>query len=162
MRISWDAISYSDVQGGYPGVGNLDTDPLCDADGRPQSGSPCIDAGVNNAVPADLLDLDDDGDTIERVPVDVDGHHRFMDDDATVDTGCGPIVVDMGAYEFSGEPVHPVLIGDVDLDGTVGADDLNAVLGAWGACGPACCRADVNFTRDVDFVDLLIVLDNWS
>lgn len=155
-------VTYSDVQGGYEGVGNIDADPLCDEDGRPQAGSPCIDAGANNAVPADLLDLDSDGDTAERLPIDLDGNHRFMDDGATEDTGCGPIVVDMGAYEFPGEPVHPVLIGDIDLDGIVGFNDLVQVLGEWGECDPTCCLADVNFTWEVDFNDLLIVLDNWS
>ncbi|MFH1739372.1 MAG: right-handed parallel beta-helix repeat-containing protein, partial [bacterium] len=42
-------ISYSDIQSGYPGVGNIDADPLfIDADNGDfhlQNGSPCIDAG---------------------------------------------------------------------------------------------------------------------
>ena len=70
---------------------------------------------------------------IERVPVDLDGNHRFMDDGATEDTGCGPIVVDMGAYEFPGEPMHPVLIGDIDGDGTIGLWTSSRCLGP-GAC----------------------------
>jgi len=42
-------VTYSDVQGGYPGLGNIDADPLfVDAVGGDyhlQAGSPCLDAG---------------------------------------------------------------------------------------------------------------------
>ncbi|MBU0718193.1 MAG: right-handed parallel beta-helix repeat-containing protein, partial [Planctomycetes bacterium] len=68
---------------------------------RLSAGSPCIDAGNNTAVPADKLDLDDDGNTTEPIPFDLDGSPRFQDDLATVDTGNGaPPIVDMGAYEY--------------------------------------------------------------
>ncbi len=97
-------VTYSDVQGGFPGVGNIDADPLFfDADGpdnipgtpddnlRLLGGSPCIDAADNTAVPA-------------GVTTDLDGFGRFVDDPATSDTGNpgppGPIV-DMGPYEYS-------------------------------------------------------------
>ena len=67
-------------------------------------GSPAIDAADNTAVPADSADLDDDGDTDEPVPVDLDGNPRFVDDPDTPDTGnpdgINPIV-DMGAFEFN-------------------------------------------------------------
>ena len=62
-------VTYSDVQGGYPGVGNIAADPLfTDADGpddvvgtlddnvRPQTGSRAIDAGDGGACPATDLD----------------------------------------------------------------------------------------------------------
>jgi len=40
-------ITYSDVQGGYPGIGNIDSDPLFigGEDYHVTEGSPCIDAG---------------------------------------------------------------------------------------------------------------------
>ena len=111
------ALTYTDIQGGWSGTGNIDGDPrfrdpdgpdddantFADNDYRLSSGSPCIDAGSNGAVPADASDLDDDGDTTEPIPWDLDGHPRFVDDVGMPDTGMGPPpIVDMGAYEFQG------------------------------------------------------------
>ncbi len=86
--------------GGYPGTGNLNTNPLfADANGpddifgttdddlRLLPGSPAIDAGDNSLVPVEIT-------------TDLDGNLRFADDPDTVDTGSGtPPIVDMGAYE---------------------------------------------------------------
>ncbi len=114
---NWNAattVNYSDIQGGWPGIGNIDTDPLfvrypddggtgwgddpCTpgvneaedddfGDLRLTLGSPCIDAGDNSAVPA-------------GVAFDLDGNNRFFNDPHTFDTGIGsPPIVDMGAYE---------------------------------------------------------------
>lgn len=109
-------VTYSDVEGGWTGSGgnNLNEDPLfVDAAGPDEeygtedddlhllSGSPCLDAGDNLAVPLDDADLDNDGDTSEPVPVDLDGARRFIDDPSSPDTGNGtPPIVDMGSYEF--------------------------------------------------------------
>jgi len=113
-------IGYSDVQGwtgALGGVGNFGADPLfIDADGeddidgtedddlRLSWGSPCIDAGDNTAVPADVADLDGDGDTAEPTPLDLNWLPRFVDDPNTPDTGVNvpgiPEIVDMGAYEY--------------------------------------------------------------
>jgi hypothetical protein len=97
-------VTYSDVQGGWPGTGNIDADPVfVGAYGRLLPGSPCIDAADNTAVPADTEDLDGDGDTTEPIPIDLEGNPRFVDDVDTLDTGLGdPPIVDMGAYEFQG------------------------------------------------------------
>lgn len=117
-------VSYSCVQGGWTGaggVGNIDKDPrFVDADGadnvpgtldddlRLGHGSPCIDAGDNEAVPPDTADLDGDGDTAEPMPLDVGGTLRFLDDPFTDDSGNGvPPIVDMGAYEFD-RSEHPI------------------------------------------------------
>ncbi len=102
MRV---VVQYSDVQGGWPGAGNIDADPLFvdpgSGDYRLSSSSPCIDAGDNAAVPSDSTDLDGDGDMDEPIPFDLDGNPRFVDDPDTEDTGNGtPPIVDMGAYEF--------------------------------------------------------------
>jgi hypothetical protein len=97
-------ISYSDVQGGWLGPGNINSDPLfvdpCGGDLRLLPASPCIDAGDNTAVPADSADLDGDSDTTEPIPFDLAGHLRFVDQADVPDTGNGTApIVDMGAYE---------------------------------------------------------------
>lgn len=156
-------VTFSNVQGGWPGVGNIELDPMLDAGFRPLPGSPVIDAGANNAVPLDALDLDDDGDIKERLALDLGSNPRFADDPDTADSGCGePVQVDMGAFEYQGVPWHPMLVGDVDGDGMVGFSDLLEVLSAWGECDPECCLADVDFSWEVNFDDLLTVLSNWS
>jgi predicted outer membrane repeat protein len=84
-------VSYSDVQGGFGGTGNISSDPRFvnpgGGDWRLGSGSPAVDAGNNAAVPAGIT-------------TDLAGLPRFFDDPAVPDTGLGtPPVVDMGAYE---------------------------------------------------------------
>jgi T5SS/PEP-CTERM-associated repeat protein len=109
------AASYSLVEGGWPGPGNVDADPMfVDAEGtcddndyRLAVGSPAIDAGDNTALPPDDADLDGDGDVLEPTPLDLDGLSRRADDHCAPDTGSGgPPVVDMGAYE-----ARPVIDG---------------------------------------------------
>ncbi len=64
------------------------------------AGSPCVDAGDNAGVPVDVLDLDRDGDSSERLPFDRIGSPRFVDDPVAADVGDGVApIVDMGAYE---------------------------------------------------------------
>jgi hypothetical protein len=64
-------------------------------------GSPCLDAADNDNVPADTNDLDNDGNTTEPIPFDLDGSPRFVDHPLIPDTGNGtPPIVDMGAYEY--------------------------------------------------------------
>jgi hypothetical protein len=95
------AVMYSDIQGGWLGIGNLDIDPLfVDPDGpdgragtrdddlRLSQGSPCIDAGDAAALPKDATDLDGDGDTEEPLPRDCQGNDRVAGGE-----------VDLGAYE---------------------------------------------------------------
>ena len=93
-------VSYSNIQGGLSGVGNIDVDPLFldprgpdgfvgtqDEDFRLSANSPCIDAGDNSAV---------------TVTTDLAGNARIVD------------TVDMGAYEFQG--THLIYV-DVDATG---------------------------------------------
>ncbi|PNW37119.1 UNVERIFIED_CONTAM: hypothetical protein BEN50_01975 [Euhalothece sp. KZN 001] len=95
---SSSTVTYSVVENGYSGTGNLDTDPLFIAplsnDVRVEEGSPTIDAGTPSSLPTDNLDLDGDGDTSEALSVDLLGNERL--------TGSS---VDMGAYEFGAAPV---------------------------------------------------------
>jgi hypothetical protein len=71
---------------------------LTDAgDPRLRVGSPGLDAGLAAYLPADLWDLDEDGDTTEVLPIDLLGQPRVQDAE-----------VDLGAYEggviVAGEP----------------------------------------------------------
>ena len=99
-QISSATVTYSNVQGGWEGVGNIDTDPCfadpCTGDYHLRPVSPCIDAGDNNSIPADTADLDGDGNTAEPIPLDLDGNPRTVDGDND-----GNSVVDMGAYEYN-------------------------------------------------------------
>ncbi len=81
------AVTYSDVAGGYAGVGNLDLDPRFvgpeDADYRLAADSPGLDAADGTAAP----------------PTDFSGQPRF-DQPAVPDTGAGsPPYADLGAFE---------------------------------------------------------------
>ncbi|MGB2986887.1 MAG: right-handed parallel beta-helix repeat-containing protein [Phycisphaerae bacterium] len=85
-------ITHSDVAGGWPGVANINSDPLfvdvSKNDYRIQDASPCRDAGQNAALPADVADISLDGNTTEVLPYDLALNPR-VDGDS----------VDMGAYE---------------------------------------------------------------
>ena len=161
------SVSYSNVQGGWPGTGNIDANPLFvdpdNDDFRLMPGSPAIDAGNNWGVPIDENDFDEDGILCELFPVDLDGNPRFNADEADFDPGCGvPVVVDMGAYEYQFDPVENVVFADLNADGAVGVADLLGLLASWGPCAKGCCLADLDLDGDVGLPDLLALLANWG
>ncbi len=87
-----ERVSYTIVQGGMDGTGNLDADPnLVDVAGgnfAPAAGSPCIDAGNNRGAASGAL-------------LDFAGRSRLADDPETADTGAGSApIIDLGAVEF--------------------------------------------------------------
>jgi predicted outer membrane repeat protein len=96
------SVTYSCVDGGYVGVGNVDfCEPaFVDADGIDNMAgtidddlgllptSDCIDVGYNAALPADLHDVDQDNNTSETLPIDLVGNPRVVN-----------TTVDIGAYE---------------------------------------------------------------
>lgn len=49
-------------------------------------------------------------------------------------------------------------LGDLDVDGAVGATDLAILLGAWGGSG----AADIDGNGAVDAADLAILLGAWG
>ncbi len=138
-------VNHNAIQGGWTGgTGNITLNvsnrPLfVDADGEDDTygtedddlhlaaGSPCLDAGDQTLLPADVADLDGDGDTGEATPFDLDGNARVVGD-----------YVDMGAYEGAvgpaNEPPTAVAGGDqaihagviVFLDGSASFDDNDA------------------------------------
>ncbi len=133
------SLSYTDIDGGWPGEGNIDADPLfVDPDGpddvpgteddnlRLSPGSPCINTGDPGYVP-------------EPGETDLDGHARVL---------CER--VDMGPYEFG--------IGDYDCDQAVDLTDFanweSCFTGpAAGPCPEGCEAFDFDFDSDVDLED---------
>ncbi|MHC4304350.1 MAG: right-handed parallel beta-helix repeat-containing protein [Planctomycetota bacterium] len=141
------SITYSLIEEGAAGVGNISGDPMFvdpgSGDYRLMSDSPCIDAGDNTAVP-------------EGITTDLDGNPRFVDDPDTLDTGNGdPPIVDMGAYEF--QTGCPWDCG-MPADGQVSVVDFLALLATWGEVGGPC---DVN-GGSVDVTDFLALLAFWG
>ena len=118
------AVSYSDVQGGWTGTGNIDADPLfvdaLNGDLHLQAGSPAMDNGDQTLLPAGIT-------------TDLDGNARVV--------GAN---VDMGAYEFQGatsnnapvaDPGGPYLGAvntDIAFDGSGSSDeDGDPLTYAW-------------------------------
>ena len=155
-------VYYTNIQGGWFGSGNIDDDPLMTPDGRLSAGSPCIDAGRNERMPEDLLDLDGDGDTEEPLPVDLAGNPRFLDDLGMPDTGYAGVtglpIVDMGAYEFQ----DITCLGDIDGDGSIGLSDLAQLLGHYGQTGVSYYEGDLDVDGDVDLDDLAEFLSRYG
>jgi len=103
-------VGYSNVAGGWPGVGNIDRDPFFidpeNNDYRVQANSPCIDSGSPTGPATDL-----DG---NPRPVDVLGIGRD-----------GPGAYDMGCYEFQ------LPKADLNSDGRIDAHDLFLFEDQW-------------------------------
>ena len=114
------AVSYSDIQGGYSGMNNINAVPQFEG-GATEYGilasSPCRDTGDDDALPSDVANLDWDSDTGETLPLDLAGLWRVA--------GTG---VDVGAYEYS--------------DCTSNADCTGGELCCTGLCQPCCDDAD--------------------
>lgn len=135
-------ISYSNIQGGFAGEGNIDADPLfvdpTSSDYRLQPGSPCIDAGDLVAgffYPAE----------------DLDGSPR---------TSC--FLIDMGAYEFITDDCGFVR-GDANVDDSIDIADAISVLAALFTPGMdiSCAdAADANDDGAVDIADSISILDH--
>jgi predicted outer membrane repeat protein len=162
------AIGYTNLPGSQPAIykdynshiiwypGNIDLDPMLMEDGHLRSGSPCIDAGNNTLVPADFADLDNDDNTFEPLPFDLDNHPRIADGDCNDTT-----IVDMGAYEFD-----YAYAGDFDSQCDVDFVDYAIFALAWltepgdAQWNPAC---DISVPADnhIDWNDFDVFANNW-
>jgi predicted outer membrane repeat protein len=132
-------VLYSDIQGGYSGVGNINADPFFvdPANGNFQltANSPCIDAGNDDKIVAGLPDLN--------------GCPRIQGKSA-----------DMGAYEFGDctpPPPPPPPFGDLNFDGEVDHDDIEVLLNVIGSC-----NGDNTFNGVINVDDLLNVINGWG
>lgn len=132
------AFDWSNVEGGWPGIGNLAADPLfATAGNRPYAlgeGSPCIDAG----------------DPAFTAPGarDIAGAARLWDGD-----GDTTMRVDIGAYEFRS------VLGDFDGDGLVTGSDIKLLAGNLGlSAGAWWSDGDLDGDEDVDCDDLVLLL----
>jgi hypothetical protein len=129
-------INYSDIQGGYAGIGNIDSDPLFGVDGYHLTNqSPCVGTGDPNYTP----DMNE---------TDIDGEPRFVGGR-----------IDMGADEF-------VCIGDFDGDGQENFVDYAVLAYAWLSepndynWGLNCDISEPN-DNVIDERDLAVFCENW-
>jgi len=135
------------VQNGYTGTENISQDPLfADSSAgnfRLWPGSPCIDAGDNDAIPT-------------GVTTDLDGRDRSADGDCD-----GWAIVDMGAYEFDW-----AYVGDFSGDCDVDFEDFSIFAATWQReegevqFNAAC---DISIPRDgvIDLADLQVFVKYW-
>ena len=88
-------MTYTDVQGGLAGLGNINSDPdfedAAGGDYRLTSNSPCIDRGFGDDlvnIYIDSFDLNQEGDLSEPTP-DLDLDCRVVDDPNVTNRGVG-------------------------------------------------------------------------
>ncbi|MBK7874831.1 MAG: right-handed parallel beta-helix repeat-containing protein [Planctomycetes bacterium] len=122
-------VTYSCVQGGLAGTGNISAAPLFvdapNGDFHLLAGSPGIDAGSNTALPA--------GTTTDR-----SGAPRLADDPATIDTGLGTApIVDLGAFEYQPPLFRAFCAGD----GTLSDHTTDCPCANFGASGNGCANS---------------------
>ncbi|MBL8898134.1 MAG: hypothetical protein JNM84_10930 [Planctomycetes bacterium] len=140
-------VAYSVVQGGWPGLGNLDVDPgFVGSGAQPYAlgaGSPCVDQGdpLLAIAPAerDLAGAcrawDGDGDALARV--DRGAYERLAPrGDLDGDGAIGALDLQLLVAHLHLSSGARVADGDLDGDGDVDPDDLQALLASWGlGCG---------------------------
>ncbi|MFN0137425.1 MAG: IPT/TIG domain-containing protein [Phycisphaerae bacterium] len=145
------SASYSLVQGGVSGDGNIDAAPRfvsAPSDLALGSNSPAIDAGSNALVSAGVAN-------------DLLGQPRFFNDTNVPDTGSGSSpLVDMGCLErkTQGDPMCPA---DINGDQAIKLTDLAILLTHFGGAGmPG--EGDVDGDGVITLADLAILLSAFG
>ena len=132
-------VTYSCVQGGFMGQGNIPSDPSFVAkdsnDFHLKFNSLCIDANTTTWTPPS-------GET------DIDGEYRKLDGNRDGDPN-----VDMGADEYFDN-------GDFNYDGTVNFKDYSKLAKVWGTNQNGTIY-DLKPSNSIDYWDLDILVDNW-
>jgi len=150
------SVSYSDVQHGYPGPGNIDADPVfadsANGDFHLKSIAGRIDAGGENwlyddRVTSPCIDAGNPGCALGDEPETIDNTR-----------------INMGAYGGTGQasrsPENWALPGDLTNDGGVDFKDY-AVFARYWSDSAACVPADLDLTGSVDFFDFSVLIEQW-
>jgi len=149
---STPVITYSDVQGGWPGEGNIDEDPLFAgvADYHILAGSPCIDSGTDAGITIDM-----DGDVrpyfsgFDMGADEYTGECPDLDEDGYTDEACGgddcddsDPAVNPGAMEVCDNGIDDDCDGDIDGDDSECScldSDADGFSPVGGPCPPIDC-----------------------
>jgi len=142
MNGGYAFVTYTDVQGGYWGTGNININPMftdtANDDYHLQSGSQCIDVADDSAVPEDIIG-------------DMDGTTRI------IDGNCDAVArVDMGCYEFSRK-----WLGDLNDDCRVNMPDIAVLSNYWETNSAQADIAPGYGDGFVNISDLVKIAENW-
>jgi len=142
---AFDKVTYSCIEGGFTGTGNIGSNPLFYDDPNDpnnyhlSSDSPCIDRGN----PAGNYDDE----------TDIDGEDRLIDGDAN-----GTVIVDMGADEYYWSPA------DFDANEIVNFIDYAMFANYWQKTDSDNDYNDIYDLEDnnsIDYNDLGLFCDDW-
>jgi hypothetical protein len=148
-------VRYSDIQGGWPGEGNIDADPcFADPDANDfhlQSAAgrwdPNTQSWVTDAVTSPCIDAGNPGCPLGDEPNDANN-----------------IRINMGAYggtaEASKTPADWRSIADLTNDWAVDFNDLGVFVSYWLDSGE-CIPSDLNRNESIDFDDYAIFAQQW-
>jgi hypothetical protein len=155
-------VTYSDIEDGYTGTGNIDEEPVLnlalgyDTIPPDYGTSPCLNKASATDLPVDFADVDGDANTTEALPRDRSHGTRVLK------------CLDMGAYEQQVAPTAGCVAdvigpGNSVPDGEVNIDDLLYVINFWGVHGGAADMYDPDCGDGiVDVDDLLAVINSWG
>jgi hypothetical protein len=153
---SMSMVTYSDIEGGWGGFGNIDADPCfadpCNGDYHLKSQvgrwDPNSQSWVQDAVTSPCIDAGNPGCPLGDELNDVNN-----------------VRINMGAYggtaEASKSPDNWRSIADMTNDWVVDSKDLKVFTGYWLQTGE-CIPSDLNRSKSVDFNDFAIFGLQWS
>jgi hypothetical protein len=149
-------VTYSNIQGGWSGLGNIDTDP-CFADAnngdyhlKSQAGrwNPNSQSWVLDNVTSPCIDSGNPGCPLRDEP-----------------NGPNNVRINMGAYggtaEASKSPANWRSIADITNDWVIDSNDLKVFVSYW-LQTDECIPSDLDRSRSVDFNDFAIFGGQWQ